>query len=185
MALFFSPYSPYYRSSLVHPIVPSFTHILLLSRARCGRFISYLLNFIKHPGRQHGCIFHFLVSAGIVQKGSVVENGERGDRGVTMSGHSRCLSFFLRPFSRSSFPCHLPVHLYQRTCGSPLFLSLPASQRELGVTIQSSCFTFKSSCRAAISNHVRGMACVHVHYDHPRSTIFHGRAVRCRPALLP
>lgn len=118
LALFFSPYSPYYRSSLVHPIVPSFTHILLLSRARCGRFISYLLNFIKHPGRQHGCIFHFLVSAGIVQKGSVVENGERGDRGVTMSGHSRCLSFFLRrslalrfPFSLSSSCSPVPAYM--------------------------------------------------------------------------
>lgn len=106
----------------------------------------------------------------------------RGQRGDYVGPFA--MSFLLPPpFSRSSFPFLPVIFLYQRTCGSPLFLSLPASQRELGVTIQSSCFTFKSSCRAAISNHVRGMACVHVHYDHPRSTIFHGRAVRCcRPA---
>lgn len=93
------PYSPYSHSSLVRSIVPSFTHIPLLSHERRGRFISYLLNFIKHPGRQHGCIFHFLVSAGIVQKENVAENGERGGRGMTTSGHSRSLSFFLRSSS--------------------------------------------------------------------------------------
>jgi len=122
LALFFSPYSPYSRSSLVRLIVPSFTHILLLSRERRGRFISYLLNFIKHPGRQHGCIFHFLVSAGIVQKRSVEANRERGREEddyvgpLVFPSSSIVFSFFVSPS-----PCHLPVHLYQCTCGSLSF----------------------------------------------------------------
>lgn len=100
----------------------------------------------------------------------------RATRDVFLS-FSVALSFLVSLF----LPYHLPIHLYTRIS---LFLSLPASQRELGVTIQSTCFTFKSSCRAAISNRARGMACVHVHHDYSRSTIFHGRAVRCRPVLL-
>lgn len=132
LALFFSPYSLYPRGSLVRPIVPSFTHILPLSHERRSRFISYLLNFIKHPGRQHGCIFHFLISTGIVQKGSVAENGERGEGERGRDDYVRpfawCLSCFLShslspSFSLSSFYSPVPVCTLVR-----LFLSSPASQ---------------------------------------------------------
>lgn len=156
LALFFSPYSLYSRGSLVRPIVPSFTHILPLSHERWGRFISYLLNFIKHPGRQHGCIFHFLISTGIARKGSVAENGERGgSKGgggeMTTSDHSHVFPsssvvlLFLVSLSPSLSSFYSPVPACTRV---RLFLSSSASQRELGVTIQSTCFTFKSSCRA-------------------------------------
>lgn len=99
------------------------------------------------------------------------------------------LSHFLLSLSLSLF---YPV-IFLLTCTSvhaglsSLFLSLPASQRELGVTIQSTCFTFKSSRRAAISNRASGMACIHVHCDCSRSTTFvrKSRKIRCWPVLLP
>lgn len=76
----------------VRPIVPSFslvcprtylhthihtfsTHALATAR---GRFISYLLNFIKHSGRQR-LYFPFSRLGGHgAEEASVVENGERG-----------------------------------------------------------------------------------------------------------
>lgn len=153
--LFFSPYSPYSRGFLVCPIVPSLAHTL--APRRWGRFISYLLNFIKHPGRQHGRIFHFLVSKGIAQKGRVswkMENARRWLRRAALSSGS---PFFLRLSRRSS------IHLPRYTYWSLFFLRRPFSERELGVTNQPTCFTFKSFCRAAISNRVHRMACVRVY----------------------
>lgn len=98
--LFFSPYSLY--TLAVFSFVLSFhlSHAYSRSRRR-GRFISYLLNFIKHPGRQHGRIFHFLVSKG-AEGASVVENGERGEDDY-VGPLSRRSSFFLRSSSFSPF----------------------------------------------------------------------------------
>lgn len=106
--LFFSPYSLFSRGFLICPIVPSFAHTL--APRRRGRFISYLLNFIKHPGRQHGRIFHFLVSKGTAQKGRVswkMENARRRLRRATLSSR---FPFFLR-FSRSFLYSPAPVYI--------------------------------------------------------------------------
>lgn len=137
LALFFSPYSLYSRGSLVYPIVSSFTRILPPPFLSFSLFLSQTMGqihfvFIKFhkasPSRQHRCIFHFLVSTGTVQKGSVMENGEHGRGGEGGDDYlrplARCLSFFLcrSPIPCLS-PCHLSIHLYTRV---RLFLSLPA-----------------------------------------------------------
>lgn len=119
--LFFSSYSPCSRGFLVCPIVPSHTH----SRPRRrGRFISYLLNFIKHPGRQHGRIFHFLVSKGTAQRRRVprkMENARRWLRRATLSSFSYspvpACTYKVPLFLPSSVPrawvrCHQPADLF-------------------------------------------------------------------------
>jgi len=100
-----------------------------------------------------------------------MENAEEGElcrttRGVFPSSHHRFLILHLSfslPSSCSSELVYIQVFLSLVAC-------VVASQRELDVTIQSTCFTFKSSCRAAISNHARGTPCVYVHHDYSRST---------------
>lgn len=73
--------------------------------------------------------------------------------------------------SLSRFFCVILLFTCTGICIGASFSFVACSERELGVTIQSTCFTFKSSCRVAISNRTYGTACVHIHYDyseHPR-----------------
>lgn len=176
LALFFSPHSLYSRGSLVRLIVPSFTHILPLSHERWGRFISYLLNFIKHPSRQHSCIFHFLVSTGIVQKGSVAENGETREREGKegwLRPTIRSMSFLLPlSFSYSMF-LFLPV-IFLFICTRGFVSLLRCLHRSVRCHHPvSTCFTFKSSCRAC-SLESRNGVCTHIlHYS--RFTTFYER----------
>jgi len=79
----------------------------------------------------------------------------------------------IRQVFPSSYLRSLILHLsfsLLSSCSSALvyiqvFLSLVvcvASQRKLDITIQSTCFTFKSSCRVVISNRARGTPYVYV-----------------------
>lgn len=190
LALFFSPSTRYilvrlprlpYRS-ILH------THSPSLSRT-VGQIHFVFIKFHKASRQTTRLYFPFSRPTGIAQKGSVAENGERGVRGEGDDYHVRPLvfSFFLR---RSLIPVIFLVTYISVGASVCLFLSLPASQRELGVTIQSTCFTFKSPLAVpAISDRrmarARHCVCVYVHHATQDLQLSTEGPARCRPALLP